>query len=387
MKPKQILFYLVVLIFLEACNLQEETNETFEMSVKCENIINSNEIAFNDIVEKYEMIKLETNKECLIGDIQKLFIHKNKLYILSGGNIFCFNMSGEFIFSISNSGRGPGEFIKLQDFSIDDELLYAYDNFGRKINIHNASDGSYISSVEALHSSHEMEIEGDYFHFNRLGLSNEFIEGNEMLISHQLNSPKDITINFPLVKLGKLENQLIKTNDNCIWIDPLFCNVYKIKGNTISNYLNLDFGKSNVTLKEINSTIYSSYKELGNAGKAYSLQEYYETSQLITAKLFVGNSIGYLIVDKENNSSVVFQGLFRTLELCQFFETVISSDSSNFYSLVSALVIQRQFEKMDENQLNKLDENMKNIFKSTEMSDNPVILVYKYKNSSESSIY
>ena len=70
MKTKKIIISVLILVSFEGCNIQKEPNKSFETTVICENIVNSDDSDFNDIVEKYDMIKLETKRECLIGNIQ-----------------------------------------------------------------------------------------------------------------------------------------------------------------------------------------------------------------------------------------------------------------------------------------------------------------------------
>jgi hypothetical protein len=384
MTNKNLTPYILILILCFGCKPKNISDNSFERIIACDNIINSNESKLNDIVDSYDMIKLETNKDCLIGDIQKLVIYDNKIFILSR-NIYCFNMKGKFIYSISNKGKGPKEFLKLQDFSINDSLLYLYDNFGRKLNIYNVNNGAYINSIKVIHSAHEMEINNDFLYFNRLGISNNYVKGNEMLISHHINSPEKITAYFPSnLYIGNIVNQLIKTNNSCYWIDPIACNIYKLDGNKVVNFLHLNFGSKNVQSHEISSSRYTSYSALREAGKAFGLEEFYESSKLFTAKVFIGTNICFVVIDKTNNKSVIFKGFFGNLEPYQFMEKIIASDSTNFYSIIPAHIVNKQFQKIQKSQIiiPPECENIIKCFQETKDSDNPILLVYKYKRIS-----
>lgn len=70
------------------------------------------------------IVPLETNNQSLIGSIQRIICYKDKIYILNdageNGSIMVFDTNGHFNAKIEKHGRGPGEYIKLGDFDIDD---------------------------------------------------------------------------------------------------------------------------------------------------------------------------------------------------------------------------------------------------------------------------
>jgi hypothetical protein len=75
-----------------------------------------------DYFDNPQLIKLETNKESLITEINRLIIYDNKLFIFDNKNnsVLTFNEDGKFLFKINRVGRGPGEYIQLTDFTIDE---------------------------------------------------------------------------------------------------------------------------------------------------------------------------------------------------------------------------------------------------------------------------
>lgn len=73
------------------------------------------------LFECRKMVRLETTKESVFTNINRLIIFENQFYIfdLSSESILVFNDKGHFLFKIKPSGRGPGEYLQLSDFSID----------------------------------------------------------------------------------------------------------------------------------------------------------------------------------------------------------------------------------------------------------------------------
>jgi hypothetical protein len=111
------LLFLLILVSL-SCTKKSGTNQNFTFQPKV-NVI-SNELKFNDLIEDYKYIKLETNENCLIGEVRQFQIYKSNIYILTDV-VNCFDPEGKFLFSINRKGRGPDEFIQIHNFSIDED--------------------------------------------------------------------------------------------------------------------------------------------------------------------------------------------------------------------------------------------------------------------------
>jgi len=96
-------------------------------------------------------IALENHIDGLVGDIDKLIVHDNLLYVLDkkfAKGLFVYNLDGKFIRRIGRFGRGPGEYSQLYDFTIntsqneiiilDHETMLVYDirgNFLRNVRL------------------------------------------------------------------------------------------------------------------------------------------------------------------------------------------------------------------------------------------------------------
>ncbi|MGE4567698.1 MAG: 6-bladed beta-propeller [Bacteroidales bacterium] len=73
-------------------------------------------------MDSCSLIQLETRPECLVGEIDKIFFYKDRLYILDrrvGKSVFVFDLKGKWISTIARSGHGPGEYINITDMFID----------------------------------------------------------------------------------------------------------------------------------------------------------------------------------------------------------------------------------------------------------------------------
>jgi hypothetical protein len=374
-------YFCVILVICSCTGCNPELDNEFQAIVSCTNIVAPNRIGFQDIVNQYEMIRLETNDNCLLGDIQKLVVFDGCFYILSN-NFFCFNGDGEFVYNISNRGNGPGEFVRINDFTINEGKIYLYDNPGGKMLVCEPKTGKYIEELKIVHSAHEIELNGNSIYYNRLSIYNDKVKNSNMMIVHQMNSPQKVTSYFSSeLYLGKIQNQLIKSNNNIFWLDPYACNIYKMSDNNVISYIDLDFGDKNVLPQDIMSGKIKQPGQLRKGNKAWSLQDYYETNELLTARLFIGNDICRVVANKKTTKSIVIKGFttdfYRPYELL---ENIVASDSLAFYGVLPATVIDRIRETTPDvvSGIPAYYKNVKDVFQNLNKEDNPVILKYVF---------
>ena len=89
----------------------------------------SNEPVFirpDSLLGEKVIIPLETTNESIIGEIDKLEIVRDTLYILDDDQdmIFLFDKTGKYIARIADIGRGAQEYLAISDFHIDGEVIY-----------------------------------------------------------------------------------------------------------------------------------------------------------------------------------------------------------------------------------------------------------------------
>jgi len=76
--------------------------------------------SLSEIANGIDYIQLETNDSCLLGKPEKIIIEEEGIFISDVRQLLHFDLNGKFINKISESGRGPGEFVNILDFYIDD---------------------------------------------------------------------------------------------------------------------------------------------------------------------------------------------------------------------------------------------------------------------------
>lgn len=111
-------YLLFILAFLLSCSPSNDNNYSLEQ-IK----FSQEYISLDDSLE-LKFIPLETTDSCLIGSISNIQIRNNLIFVLEGRkseDLFVFDMNGKFIARVGKKGAGPGQYIRIADFDIDED--------------------------------------------------------------------------------------------------------------------------------------------------------------------------------------------------------------------------------------------------------------------------
>jgi len=166
---------IIILVFLVGCNKNGGGN--FEEGLLMEKLpkinIAKKDINFIDRVDSIEIIELETNNNCVIGNISKIILYENRYYIYDvlTNSVMCFDINGRYLFHIGKHGNGPIEYNKIKDININEEagyiemydrpnkIILCYDfngNYVKKINIE-----EYFNSFVSTNDGYLCQVVGD----------------------------------------------------------------------------------------------------------------------------------------------------------------------------------------------------------------------------------
>ena len=75
---------------------------------------------FTDYIDSIAIIPLETSEQSYIASIQKILIAESgKMVLWTSTGIMVFDSAGDFIFTVGQIGRAPGEYLQLYDICLD----------------------------------------------------------------------------------------------------------------------------------------------------------------------------------------------------------------------------------------------------------------------------
>jgi len=128
----------IAIVFMFSCNnnIESKNDKLQVVSYKVDDAKRNN---LFDYFEISKIIPLETNENSVIKDINKFSVSKNSylFFDLSLNQLLEFDINGKFKQKVGNKGKGPDEYLKLQDFatSLSHDTIYLYDEYRHRIDV------------------------------------------------------------------------------------------------------------------------------------------------------------------------------------------------------------------------------------------------------------
>ncbi len=360
--------------------------KTFQFVAKPQK--NEKKLAFNDLVEEYKYIKLETSPQCLLGEIEKLEFHDSKIYILSGG-VFCFDTEGKFLFSINNRGKGPGEFLKIYSMSIDNGKIYLYDNSLWQLLCFDAKNSQFIESQKIPFSVPAIEVIENKLYIDRSMFPDKMLlksyRGPERILVASIEKPADPLYRFlPEDRYNAVLNkQSYSYSGKYYFIDPFLLEVYRIKNDKIEGFFSIDWPGKKLSEEQI--TVLVNGKQTANnlsreSGKAHYLNSVFETPSFVLAYVMVDNDMSVVLFDKKSGGTRVFNhlGLERTDYQPDLDQGSVKAVYDEYFCTTTSYGLYSVTKKT---QVSKNDPEYNNVelINSLDSQSNPVIALIKFK--------
>lgn len=154
MKTTSFIFFFLLIIM--SCRNQKTVKNHDILEIKpYPHVINVKEglennciLELSDIADSIKYVVLSKEKNVLIGRFLYLQMSDNDLFIQLGTTIQRFDVSGKFLNTIGQIGKGPEEYLEGSTFSINpnSKKVYVYRNYKRDFISYDYS-GSYLDKV------------------------------------------------------------------------------------------------------------------------------------------------------------------------------------------------------------------------------------------------
>lgn len=123
------------LIILSCNNDKTERNSDLVCyNVKLTEKLLSADHEFTSLLKSYQIFKLDAGKDEFLDNFSSLKILNDKIYVLDreyNKAVFIFTQDGHFVNKICKVGKGPGEYLQVADFDVDnktgDVLVFDWD--------------------------------------------------------------------------------------------------------------------------------------------------------------------------------------------------------------------------------------------------------------------
>ena len=105
----------------------------------------------SDYLEIVSIVPLEINDNAVLRNVDKIFIHEDTIFIihLESMSIKAFDFQGNYLYDIGDIGKGPGEFVFLQDVNLSfDKRSIVVNDLGLKKLIYYSYDGKLSQEIK-----------------------------------------------------------------------------------------------------------------------------------------------------------------------------------------------------------------------------------------------
>ena len=343
-------------------------------------------ILSSSIFDKVETIILETRKEALVAQHFEFMAFDNYFFILNDQDpkdFLIFDRKGKFIRKIGGIGQGPGEYVRVFDFTIDPDNKIIFLNCELVINKY-YMDGTFIGSIDKAENS--MQIQ---FHNEKL-----YLEGRGAYLIIEVDP-----------ETGKKTGQYLDTHlYNKGFIEPRFSyggNPFKhrftesprfahsfmdtimaIQPNGIMPFLAIT-SKYLTTNADIDATKGLEPNErierIKNKNKIFCINFYFETKNHISFSYMQGKNLNTLVYDLATRTckkgslrnDLVFNGKIHM-------PSILYSDSNGVYeSFHKGLALEFIYRQIQSGSLAPNLDKREELMKLPE-DTNPVIFYYSY---------
>ncbi|MDH8702113.1 hypothetical protein M2138_001467 [Dysgonomonadaceae bacterium PH5-43] len=331
---KNIYHYAIAVLFMltaMSCEKQTETEATTDNNFKIVDIDFSNEkdVYFSQIADSITYVQLETNKECLIGQITDVK-YKNGIYYISDKSytIFLFDNKGKFISKLNKVGQGPGEYSYIQSFDVDTKgNIHILDLFTKKILVY-TSDIEFTSSTSGIEDlPQEFYVTDEKYVLYMLFENLNYRRG-----LYSLDRETDQYTEIIKIQGGDTPrtNGYIthKGNGNYCVLDDLSSNIYYLQKDSLINTIHIQG-------EEISEGKYFDTRR----GTSYFLRGFYDYDNLLFLLLGKEGAFAkFCIHDKKKNKTFVCKEVHNDIKEEKrehLFSTNIASDNAMVNLLLS----------------------------------------------------
>lgn len=367
-----------VAIGLTGCNIGGVSSNadvsTVEI-VRCDDNVTAQ---FDSLFQYKNHIVLETTEESLLGHINKVVFDKDTIYILNGNSkISVFDKSGKYISTLSKIGNGPGEYLRLYDFDVFENVVYCLD--GPNIHKYDTS-GNFIETTKLENSSEGICVLKSGIALNNVfGSSNNdtkenysytFIPGDGEVYNALRYNPaltgRSFTINGQVGKFSKF-------NEDVMVYFPFNDTVFKVDSvsGDIKPFMNIKIGDRNID----ESTSAEEVDRLLKSDVPRNITSLYKIGNHVLFK-YIDDFPKTVLIETGDKDKVLMNGIL-TIDKNGLPVTISELSSSGpceeVLSIVSSSFIHKRAAKININDFPIFED----ILNRTDEDSNPILVFYE----------
>ena len=254
----KLLIILLVLIIIFSCSSNREAGKIIQnyKNVYIENteVFEDKLINFDSLFFGYDFTILETNPEKnIIGSIDQIWFYKNLIIAVDhkiSKGVFIFDRLGKLVSSIQNTGRGPGEYIKIEtvNFNAHKQIIEIFDSERQKILFFDLNS-KFIKSIPSPVNFDTFvydEVTRQYFFYckffpNKAGKYRLISTDSNFHIKHKYLSYSE---HLTGARIVSMDNNFYTSSNGTYFCEPYADFIYKLEDGYIQQDLRIQFSKN-----------------------------------------------------------------------------------------------------------------------------------------------
>lgn len=375
-----IIFLFLISIILTNCSNNDKrgsniSRHKFPIIIDIE--IMNDTSSFEDLIDSFKIVKLETN-ESLFGDITNLYFINKSIIIFDKTNqkVLVFDLDGNFIKKIGRIGNGPGEYMNIRCVSVDNDKQHILLLDDKKLEIHHYNmEGNFVFSEEFEIFPHDFISANDNVIFF-LNSSPYYFGENifyDLLITE---NRKIVNKKFPFSRENKfiypLNRVFYELNDTVCFIEKWSSKAYSIVEEKIVPRFFIDF--SNVALPAEFVTDEKLF-DLNSDDYGYLFDYVLETNTFIYFQYMYKGNLMRKLYNKVHNQYHTFTNVEDRKDIFSLSFAPISTYNDFFISVIPPHLL------IEARKKNFLNQTQIKLTDSLEYSDNAILMFHKLKRN------
>lgn len=384
------LFIIFGYLLIYGCNNRDKISKNIEKTSKLHFDVSTWEkgkVIPSNIIKDIEFIPLETNNQYLLGEIVKIIINDENIYIKDRGFnqvVFVFNINGKYLNQIGKRGKGPGEFLEISDFVVDryNAELLILDLRQKKIIKYNLKNGEF-----------KYEIKLNFRPINFVKLGND----KWCFYSNLPNQIQGIDYSITLVNdnFKVIDNYLPKNifdtylnyphalyNSECVYFATLFQDtIYKITDKGVIPAISFNFGENKISEKKLLKTknVKDVVKLLTDNNLTFGIKDVIEDKSHLSFNLDLQKAKNIVIFSKQSGN--YFYGE-RYGGILYHFNSLknLTVNNEKFFSSVDAFHFKQIKNDIEDSDEFSIKNKYLNIYNRISNNANPILIAITYHN-------
>lgn len=408
MKYTIFVFCLISLFSCANVNKSDEENQNAHLlQLDLDKSVVKDTLHVSSFIASAIPIILETNDENMIGFISAMQVTDSCICILDGGpggsgSLFVFNKRGQYLREIGRKGEGPGEYISIRDFTINEkgDLIFLVDDDSEKIAVYQFSTGKFLRDINF--ADEKVGYRSVQYNNNRLFTDLTYYSKTEegpmlYVLDEETGNIESSCLDIGIHNHGWLKpfskgesNFYCKNSGKPKYTHYFMDTVMTVNGNSLEPYLVIkskDWVKEHDVRVNKNTTSNAEedvYFKIQELPISFLLQNYVEAERYIYFVYNKQQKFLTVIYDKKNDlvlhterliDDIVFDGGSMSTPL------IGCGDEKGMYGYINTAAVPSFYEYILNDSLSTIRPEFRDYFKNKVTSEsNPVIFYYKYRD-------